>query len=120
MMPAAAPPFCARCTAASRAPGAPGISTNQGIGRMFWGRADKCDACGSAVRTLWWVFLLLPVLPRGSYRVIEFEEEAEDGESRTAFVSRRVSLRWPQVAKGCGGSLTVLLFLLWILANRAH
>ena len=86
---------------------------------MFWGRASECDDCGSAGRTLWRVFLLLPVLPRGSYRVIEFEEEVEDGESRTAFVSRRVSLRWPQVAKGCGASIAFLLFLLWLVANRA-
>ncbi|MBK8724806.1 MAG: hypothetical protein IPL96_01825 [Holophagaceae bacterium] len=120
MTPAAAPPFCARCTAGSTAPGAPSVSTNQGIGSMFWGRAATCDECGSSIRTLWRVFLLLPVFPRGSFRVIQFEEEVDDGESRTAFVSRRIPLRWPQVAKGCGASLAALCFLLWLIANRAR
>jgi hypothetical protein len=112
-------PFCARCAASSSSPGAPSVSTNQGIGRMFWGSAAKCDDCGSVIRTLWWVFLLLPVVPRGSFRVIEFEEEVEDGTSSTTFVSRRVPLRWPQVATGCGGSVAMILFLLWLLANRS-
>ena len=114
-----ASPFCARCTGSSSFRGAPSVSTNQGIGRMFHGRAFKCDECGSAVRTLWSVFLLLPVFPRGSFRVIDFEEEAEDGVSTTVFVSRRVPLNWPQVFKTLAVGLAAILFLLWLIANRA-
>lgn len=120
MRPASGSPFCPRCTAASSLPGAPNVSTNQGIGRTFFGSAAPCADCGSAIRTLWWVFLLLPVLPAGSYRVISFEEEAADGASVTAFASRRVPFHWPHLFKGCGISLAVLAFLLWILANRAR
>lgn len=113
-------PFCGGCRASSSAPGAPSLATNQGIGRMFHGRAKRCEACGSSVRTLWWVFLLLPVVPLGSFRVIEFEEEAEDGASSTLFLSRRVPLRWTQVLLGWAATAAVLAFLLWILASRAR
>ena len=120
MAPTADPPFCARCTAGSARPGAPGLSTRQGLGRTFYGSAAPCGDCGSEVRTLWWVFLLLPVVPLGSYRVIAFEEEAADGTSTTAFASRRVPFHWMHLVKGCGASLAALAFLLWILANRAR
>jgi len=120
MMAAPDSPFCAQCQAHSASPGAPNVSLNQGIGKTFYGRAFKCDACGSAIRTLWWVFLLLPVFPRGSFRVLVFEEEVEDGTGITDFVSRRVPLRWPQVAKGCGASLASIIVLLWLITNRAR
>ncbi|MFN8011452.1 MAG: hypothetical protein U0P81_08600 [Holophagaceae bacterium] len=96
------------------------MSTNQGIGRTLYGSAQPCETCGSVLKTLWWVFLLLPVVPLGSYRVITFEEEVEDGESVTAFASRRAPFHWPHLLKGCGTSLAVLAFLLWILASRAR
>lgn len=114
------PPFCACCTAASSKPGAPSVSTNQGIGRTFYGSAGPCEDCGSVIRTLWWVFLLLPVIPAGSFRVIAFEEEAADGTSVTAFVSRRVPFQWIHLLKGCGASLAAVAFLLWLIANRAR
>lgn len=114
------PPFCARCTASSTRPGAPSVSTNQGIGRTFYGSAEPCGDCGSVVRTLWWVFLFLPVIPGGSFRVIAFEEEAADGTSVTAFASRRVPFHWAHLFKGCGASLAVVVFLLWLIANRAR
>ena len=110
--------FCAACEAASL-PGSPGpVRSNQGIGRMFWGRAHPCGACGSEVRTLWSVFRTVPVVPRGSWRVIEFEERAGDGTSETPFLARRVPLCWPQVLKAWAVALVALLFLGWVATRR--
>lgn len=112
--------FCETCLNSSE-PGTPGsMSTNQGIGRMFHGRSDKCAECGSAIRTAWSVFLLLPLFPRGSYRVIEFEEEAGDGTSRTEFVARKVPLHWAQVFRTWAFGAAAVLFLIWLIANRAR
>lgn len=113
-------PFCEACLDGSE-PGTPGsLSTNQGIGRMFHGRTATCAECGSAIRTAWSVFLLLPVIPRGSYRVIEFDEEAADGESRTEFLARRVPLHWPQVLRTWAVGAAAVLFLVWLAANRVR
>ncbi len=96
------------------------MSTNQGIGRMFHGRTEKCAECGSAIRTAWSVFLLLPLFPRGSYRVIEFDEEVSDGVSRTGFVARKVPLHWPQALLTWSLGAAFMLFLLWLVANRGR
>jgi len=112
--------FCETCLNGSE-PGSPGsISTNQGTGRMFYGRAAVCAECGSAIRTVWSAFFLLPVIPRGSYRVIEFEEEAGGGESRTEFVARKVPLRWQQVLRTWAVGAAGVLFLIWLAANRGR
>lgn len=113
-------PFCETCLNGSDE-GSPGsMSTNQGIGRMFHGRAQTCDDCGSSIRTAWSVFPLLLLIPRGSYRVIEFEEEAANGESRIAFHARRVPVLWPQVLRTWAGGLAAVAFLVWLVANRGR
>jgi hypothetical protein len=112
-------PFCATCLRAS-SPGSPGhIRTNQGIGKRFYGGADLCESCGARSRTLWWVFLLIPVLPLGSYRVIEFEEEAARHVSTTTFLSRRVPWQWPQILKTWALGGCAVLFLLWLIVSSA-
>jgi hypothetical protein len=49
--------FCATCAAESieETPGR--ISTINGIGRTFHGKAERCATCGSVVRTLWWTLV---------------------------------------------------------------
>ncbi|MCC7015289.1 MAG: hypothetical protein IT454_22205 [Planctomycetes bacterium] len=111
-------PFCPECLAASQS-GSPGkLSTIQGIGRMFHGRTQTCERCGSSVRTAWSVFLLLPLVPRGSFRVVEFDELAAQGVSSTPFFARRVSLCWPQVLRTWAVGGLALLFLAWIVVQR--
>jgi hypothetical protein len=112
--------FCPACRRSSSNEGPGSLATNQGIGKSFYGRRDVCDDCGSAVRTLWTVFLFIPLIPWGSYRVIEFEEEAANRTSVTPFVARKVAFQWPQVLKTCGVAFGALLFLLWLVANGAR
>ncbi|MBI4913065.1 MAG: hypothetical protein HY823_10040 [Acidobacteria bacterium] len=111
-------PYCADCLAASRPEGPGTIRSNQGIGKTFYGRTATCDRCGSSIRTLWSIFLTVPILPRGSYRVIEFEEEAADGESVTAFLARRVPLNALQVLKTLALWYGAILVLGWLIANK--
>ena len=88
--------FCGACVAASsdRTPG--NISTFNGVGRQFYGKADVCAQCGSAVRTLWAVFVNVPLVPLGSYRYLQ----VESGYSRSRFLSRRLpGIRWDQAAR---------------------
>ena len=59
------------------------------FGTRYMGSADRCEDCKSVVRTLW-AWVVLPVFPLGSYRVIPLETYQ--------FIGRRTALRWPQVA----------------------
>lgn len=81
--------FCEACQSASRDDTPGNISTFNGIGRTFYGGADRCEHCGSVVRTLWFVFAGIPLIPMGSYRY-----KAEDDRR---FRSRRTATHWPQI-----------------------
>ena len=87
--------FCERCVAASRDETSGDVVSTNGIGRTFYGRAEACSSCGSVIRTLWWAFIYLPVVPLGSYRY----QKRGEGSGKTDFFSRRVALHWPQVLK---------------------
>jgi hypothetical protein len=50
---------------------APGLFTLNGVGTTLYGRADPDPATGSYVATLYFVILMLPILPLARYRVIE-------------------------------------------------
>ena len=85
--------FCDDCVAASenRTPG--NISTFNGIGRTFYGSADRCEKCGSIIKTLWFVLLYIPLLPLGSYRY----KAEETGVISSRFRCRRTATNWSQV-----------------------
>jgi len=87
--------FCKACLADSTDESPGGISRVNGIGRKFYGSAEKCPACGSVVRVLWFVFVEIPIVPLGAYRY----QLAEGGglSLRSRFVARRTHLRWQQV-----------------------
>ena len=81
--------FCPRCLARSTDRPAPGTVVYNAIyGTQPMGAADRCDACKSVVRTIW-LWLIVPLVPIGSYRMIATE--------RNHYVGRRTSLRWSQV-----------------------
>lgn len=87
--------FCEKCTSIST-PDTPGdISTINGVGRMFYGGADPCEACGSVTRTLWLTFGQIPLVPLGSYRY----KTSEESVNRSRFWCRKTSMHWPQVFK---------------------
>lgn len=54
------------------------IYSNQLFGCNLIGNAKKCKACGSSIQTVWFRFLIFPLIPLGSYRVkhgIDFKQE---------------------------------------------
>jgi hypothetical protein len=94
--PAQAPgTFCSQCVAASEAKTPGNISATNGIGRMFYGNTDPCQACGSTIRTLWFALIYLPLIPLGSYRYIEIKTTGLG----SRFFSRKTATRWDQVLK---------------------
>jgi len=88
--------FCEQCRAAStdKTPG--DVSTANGIGRKFYGAANPCVACGSVIRSLWFTFIDLPLIPLGSYR---YKTASEDGVMSVRFWCRKTKWNWPQIMK---------------------
>ena len=107
--------FCGSCVAASSEQTPGNISTFNGIGRQFYGSADVCAQCGSAVRTLWFVLVHLPLVPLGSYRYIQ----TGSGYNKSQFLSRKLAgIRWDQAAKTwlfgwLAGAGLITAFVLW-------
>jgi hypothetical protein len=54
------------------------------IGTGFFGRASECAACGSVERLRAFMVFMVPVVPLGRYRLIEF------GRTTGLLLSRRV------------------------------
>lgn len=54
--------FCATCAAESTDETPGRISTINGIGRTFHGKAEPCATCGSVVRTLWWTLVRVNIV----------------------------------------------------------
>jgi hypothetical protein len=81
--------FCTECLASTRDQAAPGSHTFRFVlGNRYMGTSDPCIRCRSVIRTLW-LWILLPIIPFGSYRVISTDTHH--------FIGRRASLRWSQV-----------------------
>jgi hypothetical protein len=103
--------FCDRCRAESSDASTGSIATMNGVGRTLYGGADRCAACGSVVRTLWWVIFMVPIVPRGSYRCLA----VGDIYGSEHFLSRRTAWRWGQVlgqwaiGLGLGAALFAIL-----------
>ena len=79
-----------------------------GIGRKFYGSADPCAKCGSVIRTLWWTFIDMPVIPLGSYR---YKTIADDSVRMSRFWARKTGMRWDQVLKTWAVGLAVLIVI---------
>jgi hypothetical protein len=112
--------FCTRCVAATsdKTPG--DVSTLNGIGRQFYGSAAACPECASVIRTLWWTFVSLPVVPLGSYRY----KTSEEGVMRARFWCRKLpGLHWAQVGKTwllglVLGAAAIIVLYLWSQRKR--
>ncbi len=86
--------FCDHCVAetSDKTPG--NVSTINGIGRKFYGGAEPCPACTSVIRTLWWCFIEIPIVPLGSYRY----KTSKEGVMRALYWSRKLPTRyWKQI-----------------------
>ena len=81
--------FCDQCIASSTEQSA-GSTTliNFVVGSCLLGNADRCETCGSAIKTLW-ALAVIPLAPFGSYRV--------QPTAQGWYISRRVPLHWRQV-----------------------
>lgn len=72
-----------------------------GIGTTLYGKGDFNLQDGSYVATKWFIFLLLPIFPIGSYRVWRGRTDATvllPG-AKTEYKVVRVKLNWKQVLK---------------------
>ena len=66
---AAHPGFCSACIADSTAASAGDTITVNGFGFMFFDRRDRCNTCGSMIRSQWFCILFIPIFRAGRYRV---------------------------------------------------
>ena len=87
--------FCERCAAESSDESPGSIRTVNGVGRKFYGSKAPCPDCGSSIRTLWYTFADIPLVPRGSYRY----KAAEKGFMNESFWARKTRTHWDQVFK---------------------
>lgn len=112
--------FCDACVADSHADSPGNVNTNNGIGRKFYGNAERCAACDSSIRTLWWVLADIPMRPLGSYRYKAIEPEQHSGffvqSTSHGFIARRTRTHWNQVlttwVAGFAGA-AALAFVIW-------
>ena len=89
-------------------------ATISGIGTKYYGDSDR-TADGSYVTTEWLVFLYVPVVPVGSYRVLP------TGKSLNAVVfsskeyqAQRVPIHWRQVRETYVGVLRATLIAIGV------
>lgn len=112
--------FCDACVAGSSGESPGDVNTNNGIGRKFYGDAERCTACDSTIRTLWWVLADIPLVPLGSYRHKAIEAERHSGffvqSTSRGFIARRTRTHWSQIMTtwlvGFAGA-AALGFVIW-------
>jgi hypothetical protein len=107
--------FCATCVAESTEETPGNVSTVNGIGRTFYGKAEPCATCGSVVRTLWWTLISVPVIPRGSYRYLAHPKL---GSAR--FWARRTHIHWGQIWKTWLVGIVLGALASYLIINYGH
>lgn len=115
--------FCPHCVGETtdRTPG--NVSTTNGIGRKFYGNALPCPECGAVIRTLWWCFIEMPVIPLGSYRYKTLQGQTHGflGPRQQFYARRLPALHWRQVWPTWGIGLTLgVVAVIAILAFNGH
>ena len=63
------PGFCKVCADSSTPISAGHNITFNGMGGMFYGTSDRCETCGSVLRSQWFCLLFVPIFRVGRYRV---------------------------------------------------
>jgi hypothetical protein len=103
--------FCENCVACSLDKHAPSTYAHHFIGTRLFGGADRCAACGSVVKTLWFCFLL-PLIPFASYRILPVGEATV---SRALHISRKTSFDLRHVLLVYAMDLTVVVIFVFVL-----
>ena len=86
--------FCAACIAATTPKRAGHAFSLNGIGLHLYGRRNRCADCGSVEKTRWAVFIWIPVIPLGKYKVIYKTGVTPKGRmvtDYTSFFSRKLA-----------------------------
>lgn len=81
--------FCEQCAFESTDDDAGDARTVNGTGLHFYGHTNGCPQCGSTIRTLWLVFIFVPLWPMDSYRFLGLDHDR--------YLSRRTRLAVGQV-----------------------
>ena len=108
--------FCEPCLASSTSQSPGNMMSINGIGRSFYGNAEKCPRCGATVRVLWFILGMFPVLPLGSYRCRQASQEL----FRERFIARLTHTRWPQVFTHWAVALTICSALYVAILYALH
>jgi tetratricopeptide (TPR) repeat protein len=86
---------CRRETAGGNSSG--NVSNLNGLGRTFYGEDRPCAACGSVVQTLWIIFLHVPLIPLGTYRVLRANFRREVTGTKESLTALSIAFSWSQV-----------------------
>jgi hypothetical protein len=102
-------PECMAGTLDEEAP--PALAHDVFYGTRYMGASQSCDRCHSVIRTLWF-WLLLPLFPMGSYRLVFIDHQS--------FVGRRTRLSWRQVRNvyGVVAIVVTAITLVCLVWNR--
>jgi len=109
--------FCARCQSETSDRSAPGtVLIAKGMaGFLLVGESQRCDDCNSVVKTLW-AWVVIPLLPFGSYRVIPIAPEE--------YISRKAPLDLTHVLKAYFFTWVVIgglvVWALWLSSNASR
>jgi len=102
--------FCPVCAADTLDKSAPSLMMHNLLGTQFLGSADRCETCGSTVRTIWFT-IVLPLVPLGSYRVIPVGKAMVH---RSEFRSRKTKWRTSHIVGVYSFVATVALTIWWL------
>jgi len=111
--------FCEHCVSETTNETPGDVSTVSGVGRKFYGSAAPCPECASVIRTLWWTFASIPIVPVASYRY----KTASEGFRRARFWCRELPSRhWDQILKtwaiGLPLAAVVVVIYHWKIGER--
>jgi hypothetical protein len=90
-----------------------------GIGTTYYGKRSIQED-GSYIATKWFILLMFPIVPLGSYRLRELQVKRDFGLTTTEYVAQRVPLCWWQVIGTYVAAILAVAFLVgfWILVSQ--
>lgn len=79
-----------------------------GLGTSYYGHRPLAD--GSVITTKWFIFFFVPIVPLGSFRVLDWGDRSQTWNgTRWTFTASPVPLDWSMVAKTYVIAATILL-----------
>lgn len=85
------PRFCNSCIASTINEPADSLFSVNFIGTSLRGKESTCPLCGSFISSKYFVFLGIPIIKLGTYRIIEIKKEFSATNNTLTFLSRRTS-----------------------------